>query len=235
MSNRLALALSGLTLVIASCGNPPAESAGPIADRTQSSSDRYLPLAVGAVWTFYDVEKATGQTGHTRSAIERLENVGGTDAGVMAYRVNSTTLTGSTINWQLDEGNKITRLREQFFDASGTILSDYDFMPHKVRLDETAAHTQVGASWTETYMAIAVQFGTATNQTLSYTVTWTVEAVDEEVTVRAGTFKCLRVRRLEPGGVEPDRTYFFARHVGKVKEEGSISKELTGYSIPSAP
>ncbi|MGC4087518.1 MAG: hypothetical protein QM756_06430 [Polyangiaceae bacterium] len=235
MSKRSACVPLCLAWVLVGCGNPDSSAPGPISDRTQANSDRYLPLAVGAVWTYWDVDKMTGQTGNTRSEIERLENVGGSDNGTMAYRVKSTTLDGSTINWQLDENNSITRLREQFFDASGAIVSDYDFMPHKVRLDESAIHTQVGAAWPETYTANAILFASSKNQSIMYSVSWAIEAVDETVTVPAGTFKCLRVRRLEPGGIEPDRTYWFARHVGKVKEDGTVTKELTGYKIPSTP
>jgi hypothetical protein len=231
MIERPASAFFALLLLVA-CGNPSSDSSVP--DRRQpSASDRYLPLSVGAVWTYYDIDLNTNLKGNTRSEVKRLENVGGSDSGVMAYRVESTTLDGRTVNWQLDEGRTITRLREQFFDLSGVILSDYDFMPHKVRLDETAPHQVVGAKWTENYNAVAELFTSAKNQTLSYTVNWSVESLDDTITVPAGTFTgCLRVRRLEPGGVEPDRTYWFARHVGKVKEVGSVSKELTSYYIP---
>jgi hypothetical protein len=68
--------------------------------------------------------------------------------------------------------------------------------------------------------------------TATITVTWTVEAVDEMVTVPAGTFKCLRVHSTESGAKGYDSTFWFARNVGKVKETGTEVRELLGYSIP---
>lgn len=231
MFTRRSSAFVALALLSA-CGNPSGDAVPD--SRQPAASDRYLPLAVGAVWTYYDIDLTTNQKGNTRSEIKSLENVGGSDNGTMAYRVDSTTLDGRTVNWQLDESSRITRLREQFFDLNGALLSDYDYMPHKVRLDETPPHLIVGAKWDESYTAVAqIANSLNPNQSLSYAVSWSIESTDDSVTVPAGTFtQCLRVRRLEPGGVEPDRTYWFARHVGKVKEVGSVSKELTSYLIP---
>lgn len=231
MFKRPPSALFALALLSA-CGNPSGDAVPD--SRQPAASDRYLPLAVGAIWTYYDIDLTANTKGNTRSEITRMENVGGSDNGTQAYRVDSTTLDGRTVNWQLDELSRVTRLREQFFDLDGSLLSDYDYVPHKVRLDETPPHLVVGATWDESYVAVAQIVNSANpNQSLTYAASWSVESVDDSVTVPAGTFtQCLRVRRLEPGGVEPDRTYWFARHVGKVKEVGSVSKELTSYFIP---
>jgi hypothetical protein len=139
--------------------------------------------------------------------------------------VRSKTLNGSTVNWQQDTGTSIIRHREQFLDAAGAITSDHVFSPGKLRLDESPAHTVLHATWTETYTDMAVAAA-------AVTVTWTVEAVDEMVTVPAGTFKCLRVHSVEKGGAAYDSTFWFARNVGKVKESGTEERQLVRYSIP---
>jgi len=64
------------------------------------------------------------------------------------------------------------------------------------------------------------------------TVTWTVEAVNEMVTVPAGTFSCLRVHSVDAGLGGYDSTFWFARNIGKVKESGTEVRELLGYLIP---
>jgi len=72
--------------------------------------------------------------------------------------------------------------------------------------------------------------------TAPVTVTWTVEAINESLTVPAGTFSCLKVHRVEtPSPVDTtggDNVYWFARGIGKVKETGPELHELLGYYIP---
>jgi hypothetical protein len=59
---------------------------------------------------------------------------------------------------------------------------------------------------------------------------WMVEAVDEMLTVSAGTFLTLRVRKTTSGNA--DNTYWFAKGVGKVQEMGEQVETLTSYLIP---
>jgi hypothetical protein len=219
---------------LAACGNP--EPTTPTIEtpdaRSQSASDRYLPLAVGARWTYHAVDPATGATGETESVVEALEDVGGAKAGITAYRIRSTTLTGSTVNWQQDLGTSVVRHREQFFDLSRQLTSEYFFLPNRLRLDESPAHTVVGATWTENHSATLTTTAASGTQTVSFSVQWTVEAVDETVNVPAGTFTCLRVHRVATGYASADETQWFAKHVGKVKETGTEPRDLTSYSVP---
>jgi hypothetical protein len=72
----------------------------------------------------------------------------------------------------------------------------------------------------------------ASTTTATINVQWTIEAVDEMVTVPAGTFSCLRVHSVESGSLGYDSTFWYARNVGKVKETGTETRNLVGYSIP---
>jgi hypothetical protein len=217
----------GIVIVTGAGGSTSrADSGTPLTDAHQpATSGRYIPLVVGAVWTWKSSDPLTGLNGTTGSTIEALETMTGVKAGVQAYRVRSTTLTGSTVNWQQDTGTAVVRHREQFLDTKGAIMTDHYYLPSKLRLDESPAHTTLGATWTEVY----------TDQvtvSASVSVTWTVEAVDEMVTVPAGTFKCLRVHAVETGGGGYDSHFWYARNVGKVKETGTEVRDLTGYKIP---
>jgi hypothetical protein len=212
-------------------GSPPARDGGgaPAEVRPSVSLERYLPLSVGATWS-WNARNAVGRMAVVTSKIEAQENVN----GMLTYRVRSTTLDGSVVNWQRDTGTSVARVREQFLDLAGALLSSYDYTPRKLRLDEVPEHLIAGSTWTEIYMEKVTR--AAGIVTVPVTVTWTVEAVDEMVTVPAGTFKCLRVRRLEaPTIVDPsgfDERQWFARKVGKVKETGPESKDLASFSIP---
>lgn len=216
-----------------SAGTPPPADAAVSGDTRTAPADsgppanlgRYIPLTVGAVWNWRGSDTLTGLSGSTSSKIEAFETLTGIKAGVHAYRVRSTTLTGSTVNWQEDTGTATVRHREQFLDAAGAIMTDHYYLPSKLRLDESAAHTSLGATWTELYTDQVTVSG-------SVSVAWTVEAVDEAVTVPAGTFKCLRVHAVETGGAGYDSHFWYARGVGKIKETGTEVRDLTSYTIP---
>ena len=109
-------------------------------------------------------------------------------------------------------------------------------VPSQMRLDETPAHLAAGVTWQEPITITQTLPAGGAPITAQVTVTWTVDAVNESVTVPAGTFSCLRVHRVEPpstvdttGG---DNVFWFARGVGKVKETGPELHELLGYNIP---
>jgi hypothetical protein len=234
----LALPLIILSPVIASSGcsagglasDAAAPGTGLFDARQPATTGRYIPLSVGAGWTWNGFDTLSGLSGASDSRVEALETLTGAKAGVSAYRIRSVTLTGSTVNWQEDTGSATVRHREEFLDPAGALKSDHLFTPRKLRLDEDPARIVVGASWTETY-ADAVTAPLA-QPSSTVTVTWTVEAVDETVTVPAGTFACLRVHSIDSGLMGYDSTFWFARNIGKVKESGTEVRELVGYSIP---
>jgi hypothetical protein len=206
-------------------GDAASPGSGLLDARQPATSGRYIPLSVGAAWTWNGYDTLSGASGPTDSHVEALETLTGAKAGKSAFRVRSATLVGSTVNWQEDTGTAVVRHREQFFDAGGLLKSDHLFTPNKLRLDESAARTALNASWVETYTDVA-------NASTTITVAWTVEAVDEMVTVPAGTFSCLRVHAVQAGGAAYDSTFWFARNVGKVKEAGTEVRQLVGYRIP---
>jgi hypothetical protein len=171
-----------------------------------------------------------------QSWVEALETLTGTKAGVSAYRVRSETLTGGTTSWEQDTGSAIVRHRTQFLNATGALKSTDELVPSQLRLDEASAHLVAGTTWAESYTDTKTTSSTGAVATASLTVTWTVEAVDEMVTVPAGTFKCIRVHRVEPASAVDssggDNVFWFARGVGKVKETGTVDHELVGYCYP---
>lgn len=196
------------------------------------STGRFMPLATGMSWNFRVTNRTDGTIGVKTQTVGALEDVGGSKAGTMAYRLTTTKTGGSVVSWQEDVGERIIRHREQ--DMAGGTQGDEIYDPYKLRVDETEAHTAVDASWTESYDETATPAGSTVSTTTPKTETWTVEAVDEQVTVPAGTFCALRVRKVSAADVAgSDKTYWFVRGVGKVKEETADRlEELTEYSAP---
>ena len=196
----------------------------------------YYPLAVGARWT-YDVEDTSNQTMSVKvQTVEILEDVGGTKAGVQAYRVRtekrdaSNVLTGVTVSWQRPDGAIIWR--EQAFDAVNTLESAEIYEPYKLRFDGNAAHTTLGASYTQTYderitQYVATQTCTAPPCSTSTRKSdrWTVEAVNAAITTPAGSYQALKLHKVALS-TTGDKVYYFAPDVGKVREEGSGQIEV---------
>lgn len=192
--------------------------------------ERFLPIAEGASWT-YLVTPMLGAPETKSNTVGALEDVGGMKAGTMAYKITTEKLDGVTISWQEDTGSSIVRHREQSYDLAMALQSDQFYVPNKLRIDEGAAHTMTGASWSVTYQEVETDPVSGMQTTITKNETWTVEQASVSVTVPAGTFDCIQLRR--SGDItQAAKTFWFARGVGKVKELGDQTEELTEYSLP---
>ena len=222
---------------LAACGSeqvPDAPDASAAACPTPAA-ERLLPLAIGNTWT-YLVTSSDGATSAPKtSTIEAREDVGDRKAGVVAFRARTEKLDGITVSWQEDQCTEIARHREQSFDLTNTLLSDQFYVPEKVRLDETAAHTALAASWATAYVEVEIDPVTTAVTTKDKNDRWTVEAVDEAVTVPAGTFAAIKIHRVGDEEGQADKTYWFARGIGKIKETGKQTEELVSYDLAAPP
>jgi len=225
---------SALLLCAVACGggNDGGGGGGGGADGGGGSDLRYFPIAEGASWSYQVVDLGSGASTIKSQTVEAYEDIGGEKAGTMAYRMRTEKDSGYTLSWQEDTGTAIVRHREQSYSATGAQETDEFYLPYKMRLDESQAHVALDASYTYSYSEQIHDLTASTDVTNDKTEAWTVQAVDEEVTTPAGTFTTMRVFRNNDGtGVQ--KTYWFARGVGKVKEEGGGQRELlTDYSLP---
>ena len=195
-----------------------------------SVQGRYFPLRTGASWT-YQVVDNNGTTSKTQS-VGALEDVGGQKAGTMAYRMTTMKPGGMVLSWQADTGSAVVRHREQ--DLAGATHTDEFYTPYHTRVDESAAHIVEGATWPETYTELVTDMATGAQTMAEKTDTWVVEATEDAVAVPAGDFCAMRVRRSTTvaGTTTSNKTYWFSRGVGKVKEEttgGNETEELVSY------
>lgn len=209
--------LTALALVLCACGPGAMPGTG-----------RYLPMKVGNSWT-YKITDSKGVFANKKSTVEALEDVGGPKSGTTAFRVRTEDTQGATVGWQQDVGNTVVRHREQSFDTANKQLDDTIYTASKLRLDETDAHVALMASFTTMHSEKTTDLQTMLTTTVDKTETWVVEAVDESVTVPAGTFKAMRVHRTGTS----DKLFWFSRGVGKIKETGGgRTEELQSYTIP---
>jgi hypothetical protein len=225
-----AQAMQAMTTGAGGSGGDPAAG-----DATVLDGSTYFPLAVGATWT-YRITNPAGATADKMTTVEALEPSNGT-SGPVAFRTRNEALDGTTINWEQVTGVAVVRYRQHVLDATATAVLDKTYAPSSVVFDESGPHLVPGTIWSETYAQTQVPVG-GQPKTSQETVKWTLEAVDDVVTVPAGVFTCLRVRRHHSSSMNPaDEVTWYAAGTGRVKETGAgtlsdETKELVTVRLP---
>jgi hypothetical protein len=201
-----------------------ADAGGPVAQGS------LLPFKEGNTWTYRVT--GDGETSDKVTTVGALEPVGGGSAlaAEQAYKV--VTKKGAedqTVSWQKQVGDRVVRYREQSFHAGDGMLEAEDYWnPPKLHIDESAAHTIRGATWTEEYQETKVVAGKP-DETHTARDKWSVDGVNQTVTVPAGTFTNAIV--FVKAGGSSTKTYWYVPGVGKVKETGGQTEELLSFQV----
>lgn len=212
-------------------GGQGGDSSGPLPEGP------LLPWAVGNSWT-YQVTKAAAVTVKT-TTIGDLEAVGGDGPNATAMANHVTTGKGDndhTESWQTpsaDNPERIVRYREQSFSATtGDLTTDTYWDPEKLHVDGSVDRTTKGADWLESYAETKLPVGLP-QTTHDVRERWTVVDDDETLKVPYGSFQ--HVIHFQKVGSSTSKDYWYLRGVGKLKETGSQTEELTDYHLESAP
>ncbi len=200
----------------------------------------YLPVKLGNSWTYKVTDPLKGVSMKT-VAIDAFEvPPGGPNVKVMTYRHTTAKGLDKTRGWwapialPAGAGIVMANVYERSYKAGTETVTENDWWdPYRNKFDESPAHTAMGAMWTETYKEFVQPAGVAAAVSTSHSESWKVLALDEQVTVPAGTFKCIKVSHSVGAtpGTTPDKSFWFARNVGKVKETGGQIEELTAYTV----
>lgn len=198
---------------------------------TGELDDTLYPLVDGARWT-YVVTNTFGQITDSQ-VIEAHETVWD---GERAWQLVDEP--GSKGNWDastiIRDGDLTLRVhREELGNLGPTEILDYD--PGFVRAND--AWTTVGFKEERSYERTAYDGDGENPMVEARSHTYEVLAVDEQVTVPAGTFHCVKVERVRTLGAESGALawFWFAPGVGKVREERPLEmeiEELVSVSIP---
>lgn len=225
-----------LVLVTASAGcggdsggtSDPDAAGGPDGS-TLPPGQRYEPWVAGAEWSY----KLTDPTNVLPPALGKKttvmapRDVGGIHAGKSASFVHVEQMVGTKDVYETYVGDLAVRYKTEFYDDVGTLTATDVDQPYRLRIDESPAHTVTGAQWSETFTETTTKPGMAPS-TSTKTDQWRVVDAAEQVTVMAGTYTALHLRRTNTGGVQD---YWFVRGVGKVKETGGgQEEELMSYT-----
>jgi hypothetical protein len=128
----------------------------------------------------------------------------------------------------------VVRFEEQQLDQMGSVVVDKQYTPPILVLDESAAHLVAGATWTEDYKELKTPSskGKATKEQ----AVWTVQSIDDSITVPAGTYTCIRVSRNHTTSKTPsNEVEWYAIGVGKVKATGAGHNNDQTLELVSAP
>ena len=190
-----------------------------------------LPWKTGNTWT-YQVNDMGVMTPKI-TTVGNQEPVAGTgpNKDVMAYKVVTTkSQMDQTVSWQAPMGDNIIRYREQSFSAStGALEMEEHWDPFKLHIDGTTERRVKGTTWLEIYqetklaVTLAPQMHEARDR-------WTILSACESVTVPAGTFTAVYIRKVSATGGSA-KEYWYVPGVGKVKESGGQLEELVTYSL----
>ncbi|HLK89643.1 MAG TPA: hypothetical protein VKZ18_07110 [Polyangia bacterium] len=177
---------------------------------------RYLPLEVGEVWR-YAIVADDGRHGTGTVSVDGVD-YGGSNGAVPEYRLREDLLDGTVWVWDDQEAERVACEQEEIDDRTGTVLAEETFDPPLTVLDEQLPHLAPGAKWPETFLATTPN-AKGRPKSRRAEVKWEVEALADPVTVPAGTFTCLRVRRTWKH--HPAIVSWYAKGVGLIKQTGA--------------
>jgi hypothetical protein len=198
---------------------------------TEWVEDSLYPLADGAQWTY--VVKTTGGQILGMDVTQSNEFIWeGKQAWELVDEPDNEGEWNSSVLGR--DGDLVMRVHRKEMDNFGTTaIIDYD--PGFVRVDD--AWTMVGPPQEFLYERTAYD-GEGLNPVVEARGhTFQVLALDEQVTVPAGTFDCVKVERKRTLGAEAGELvwFWYAPGVGKIREERPIEmevEELMSVSIP---
>ncbi|HVV16046.1 MAG TPA: hypothetical protein VHH90_02490 [Polyangia bacterium] len=234
--------LGGLLVAAAGCGAKGGQTSNvgvttPLAADgavPTTTTGRYQPLSVGASWIYQVTD--TNNVAYTKTSdVTAFEDVGGAFAGTMTYKTSETVKSTTQYTWYQMTDTDVRRLHDQTLDSSGAQSTDDWYTPYDLRIDETPEHLTPGAAWQLSY-ADAHTSAKKPAKTTMITENWSCDAVNETVTVPAGTFSAVRITRVDTASGGSAKTQWFVPGVGKVREENNSGhlEVLTSYHLPDA-
>jgi hypothetical protein len=198
-------------------------------DSGSESLEPLLPWAEGNHWTYQVTDNGVTSTKEVTIGPEEPVGGSGPNKDKLAHKVTTSKGTNDeTISWQSQVGDLVVRYREQSFGAmTGALQLEEHWAPYKLHVDGTAAHRVAGAEWLEQYDETKSPAGD-TPVTKEARDHWLVDGVDQEVTVPAGTFRAIVLRK---AGGTSTKTYWYVPGVGKVKETGGQTEVLVDFKV----
>ncbi len=184
-----------------------------------------IPMGLGHHWT-YRVTSSDGQvTVKEQTVTGTVASSRGTAFVVLTEKRNSK----GTRAVQVVEEGRLLRLSEETLE--GTLVeARLQFEPYDLRIDSSKIN--LGDTYEDAHQENVLDASGNILETLPIRQVFTVEATGELVSVPAGTFECVKIRRKDEDGGE--KLFWYAPGLGKVKEAGGQTEELVRADIPAS-
>ncbi len=176
----------------------------------------YLPLEVGASWR-YAITRDDGRKGAGVVSVDGVD-YGGLNDGLLEYRIREQLLDGTTWSWEGRQAKRVALEQEEIDDRAGNVLDEESYDPPITVVDEGTERLAVGAKWPEAFINTTPN-AKGHPKSKRAEAKWEVESVTDQVSVPAGTFTCLRVRRAQKH--RPPLISWYAKGIGLVKQQGA--------------
>jgi hypothetical protein len=219
---------TSLLLVVAGCGSTDPGATDNADGGGQSctlAAGTLLPWKAGNKWTYKVTED--GVVTNKVTTIGDMEPVGGMGPhrDKMAHKViTKKGVMDQTISWQVQDGTKVIRYREQSFGAqTGALELEEHWDPYKLHIDGSKTKKEM---WLESYQETKLPIGSSPTTAMAMDF-WTVIAECERITVEGRTWEALKVTKASPDV----KTYWYVPGVGKVKETGALTEELVSHEV----
>jgi len=233
----LTIVMSVLVLVACSQKDPGDDKAGVKGDAGPDGSlaDDYYPMVAGSTLVY---RHTGGSTWDDETKVTDTE-WNGEDAYLTQGAPDPKGETSKNVI--IRQGNRLLRAHKEEL-RSGTSQGTVDYEPGFLRFDSTWVDADEGFSVNVTYKRIEKTASGNVSAEDEREHTFTVESLQDPVSVPAGTFEdCMRVRRVRVRGNasnaadDDDKVFWFCAGIGKVKELSEIgggSEELVSCEIP---
>jgi hypothetical protein len=184
------------------------------------------PLTAGSVWTYRITDPMRGTFD---KQVEVLGPQQVPDTTMTAIAVRSLQPHLEERSWQLElQSGMVVRLREEDL-KSGALARVMTWSPATVK--SLSQERELGWSYDSTIREVT-RLGDGTVEEKERTYVWRVLAVNETVTVPAGTFtNAIKVQRDRPDKEGKERVYWLVPGIGKVKEDGERLEELVSHDV----
>ncbi|MFP2933613.1 hypothetical protein ACLESO_52445 [Pyxidicoccus sp. 3LG] len=208
-------------------------------DENPAAPASLWPLTTGSTWV-YDIEDDVH--GNFKKYVtvlgpREVPDTQGKMTGVLVHSRQDRTLSGvyEEYSWQLELTNGlVVRLREEDHKDSQKIRTT-TWSPATVK---SLARAPGSLPWSyQSAVRELVVMGDGSTDDKDPTYNWRVVETGLTMTTKAGTFtdviKVQRDKLNDAGEVKEDkvRTYWLAPGVGKIREEGERTEELSSYDV----
>lgn len=227
-----------MAVLVAGCGTPGA-SDSPDAPNTGPDigtdggeppvQKTLMPLAIGSKWVYRVTDPIAGTVAQKTTIVSEQRDLDGAKAGVHVYVVESEVSGLKSVTFVEPKGEIALRHREDTLQ-NGSLVESRMVLPSSTRGPITLPHAN--QRWHDAYTEDSYGPDGSFVKSRPQEDDWEVEAMSERVTVPAGSYDAVRLKRtrLDNGKI---RTTWWVPGIGKVKEDDAgYIEELVSVQLP---